>query len=44
LEELAGLRTDYRGMGPMFFGPTLPFGTLMEKIAALEERVNTLPE
>jgi len=41
-ERLAGLRSDYRGMGPMFFGPVLPFDAMMERIAALEERVNAL--
>jgi len=43
-ERLDGLRSDYRGMGPMFFGPSLPFDALMEKITALEERVNALAE
>lgn len=41
-ERLAGLRADYRGMEPMFFGPSLPFEAMMERIAALEERVNAL--
>jgi hypothetical protein len=40
-ERLAGLRTDYRGMAAMFFGPVLPFDDMMGRIAALEERVNT---
>jgi len=31
-------------MGPMFFGSALPFDALMQKIAALEERINALPE
>ena len=39
-ERLASLRTDYRGMGAMFFGPSLTFDTLMERIAELERRVN----
>ena len=33
-EPLAGLRTDYRGMGPMFFGPALPFDDVTGRIAA----------
>jgi len=42
--RLAGLRSDYRGMGLMFFGLALPFDTMMERIAALEARVNALAE
>jgi hypothetical protein len=42
--RLAGLRADYREMGPMFFGPTLPFDGMMDRIAALEGRVNALTE
>jgi hypothetical protein len=44
LESLARLRSDYRGMRPMFFGPALPFDAMMERIAALEGRVNALAE
>jgi len=40
-ERLAGLRTDYRGMSAMFFGPSLSFEAMMDKIAELERRVNT---
>ncbi len=40
-ERVAGLRTDYRGMSAMFFGPSLSFEAMMDKIAALEQRVNT---
>lgn len=41
-ERLAGLRSDHRGMGAMFFGPIVPFDAMMEKIAALEKRINAL--
>ena len=40
-ERLAGLRSDYRGMGAMFFEPPLPFDTMMKKIAELEGRINS---
>lgn len=40
-ERLAELRTDYRGMSAMFFGPSLSFEAMMDKIAKLEQRVNT---
>ena len=40
-ERVAGLRTDYRGMSAMFFGPSLSFEAMMDRIAALEQRVNT---
>ena len=43
-ERLAVLRADYRGMNSMFYGPVLAFDTLMERIAALEGRVNTITE
>lgn len=43
-DRLAGLRSDYQGMGPMFFGPALAFDAMMERIATLEERINALPE
>ena len=42
-ERLAGLRTDYRGMSAMFFGPSLSFEAMIDKVAALEQRVNALP-
>lgn len=41
-ERLAGLRADYRGMGAMFFGHALPFDSMMQRITALEKRVNAL--
>ena len=40
-ERLAGLRADYRGMSAMFFGPSSSFEAMMDKIAALERRINT---
>lgn len=40
-ERLAGLRTDLRGISVMFFGPSLSFEAMMDKITALEQRVNT---
>lgn len=43
-ERLAGLRTDYRGMGTMFFGPSFPFEAMMDKIVALEKHINMLTE
>lgn len=39
-ERLAGLRTDYRGMSAMFFAETLSFEAMMDKITALEQRIN----
>ena len=44
LERLAGLRSDYQGMEPMFFGRALPFNDMMERIVALEQRINALNE
>lgn len=41
-ERLDALRTDYRGMAPMFFGPSLSFEAVMEAVAALEAQVNAL--
>lgn len=38
------LRADYRGMAPMFFGPSLSFEAMMPEIAALEARVNALAD
>ena len=43
-ERLAQLCADYRGMSAMFFGPSLTFDAMMEKIAALEEHINALAE
>lgn len=43
-ERLAALRADYRGMAAMFFGPVLSFDDMMERVAALEGRVNALAE
>lgn len=40
-QRLAELRADYRGMSAMFFGPILPFDSVMEKLQALENRVNS---
>lgn len=40
-ERLVKLRADYRGMGAMFFGPALPFDDMVERIAALEGRINS---
>ncbi len=42
-ERMAGLRADYRGMSAMFFGTVLSFESMMEKITALEQRINVLP-
>ncbi len=41
-ERMAELRADYRGMSAMFFGPILSFRSMMEKITALEQRINAL--
>ena len=43
-ERLAGLRSDYRGMGAMFFEPPFPFDAMMGTIAELEGRVNSVAE
>lgn len=43
-ERAAGLRADYRGMGAMFFGPSVPFEAMMDRLTALEERINTLAD
>ena len=43
-ERLDSLRADYRGMEEMFFSPAVPFDAMMEKITALERRVNALAE
>ena len=41
-ERLAELRADYRGMGAMFFGPALSFDALIDRIGALEGRINSI--
>ena len=41
-ERTAGLRSDYRSMGAMFFGPSLPYEAMMNRLAALEEQINAL--
>ena len=41
-ERAAGLRADYRRMGAMFFGPSLPFEAMMDRLTALEGRINAL--
>ena len=39
-ERLTELRADYRGMSGMFFRSVLPFDVVMERIEALEGRIN----
>lgn len=39
-ERVARLRADYRSMSAMFFGTALSFENVLERIAALERRVN----
>jgi hypothetical protein len=39
-ERLADLRSDYRGMQPMFFGSVIQFDVMIEKLSELEERIN----
>ncbi len=39
-ERLNSLRRDYRNMGVMIFGEPPPFETIMNDLAALEERIN----
>lgn len=41
-ERLTELRADYRGMSEMFFEESLPFDSMMERITALEKRINML--
>ena len=43
-ERMAGLHADYRGMGAMFFGPSLSFEVIMDLLTALEGRINALTE
>ena len=44
LERLTELRADYQGMTAMFFGQNLPFDGMIDRIAALERRINLLIE